>query len=62
MLIDAIKTNFNVSFGQRKMGKYYSLICGTKEARKFMEIVNNYVSKVSCMHYKLKVKNQSFVI
>ena len=61
-LIDAIKCKFDVSFGQRKMGNKYALICGTREARKFMTIVSPTVSQVKCMHYKLKVKNDSFVM
>ena len=62
ILIDAIKNKFAVSFGQKKMGKYYSLICGTKEARKFMGIVSPIVSQVSCMHYKLFVKNEGYIV
>ena len=54
--IDWIKKDFNVQFGQRKMGQNYALICGTREARKFIEVVKPFVNQVDCMKYKLNVK------
>lgn len=62
ILIDTIKLNFGVSFGQRKMKNHYALVCSTKEARKFIQLVSPIVSQVKCMHYKLKVKDEDYVI
>ena len=59
-IIDIIKERFQISFGQRKMGKNYALICGTREARKFLKIVEPYIMQVSCMRYKLNVKPISY--
>lgn len=60
-IIDAIKEKYNISFGIRKMGKSYALICGTKEARKFLTLISKVVSQVKCMHYKLKLKNEFYL-
>ncbi len=56
IFIDVISEKFGVKFGQRKMKDSYALICGTKEARKFLEIVSPTVSLIECMKYKLNVK------
>lgn len=56
IIIDFLRDKYNISFGQRKMGKQYALICGTREARKFIELVSPVVKQVPCMHYKLNVK------
>lgn len=56
IIIDFIYNRFGVKFGQRKMRNHYSLICGTKEARKFIKIVEPYINEIKCMKYKLNVK------
>jgi len=56
ILIDYFKEVWGVRFGQRKMKNSYALICGTKEARKFLNIVREYVSQIPSMTYKLNVK------
>ncbi len=56
IFIDFLFEKYGVKFGQRKMGNQYALICGTKEARKFLKIVEPYVKEIPCMCYKLNVK------
>lgn len=56
IIIDYFKEKWGIAFGQRKMKNSYALICGTKEARKFVELVKPYVNEVECMKYKLNVK------
>lgn len=33
--------------------KYYSLVCSTREIRKFMKIVKPYIEPIKCMNYKI---------
>lgn len=56
IIIDYFKEVWGISFGQRKMNNSYVLICGTREARKFIKIVEKYVSQIPSMAYKLNVK------
>lgn len=53
ILIDFFNKKFNINFYQNKHGNNYVLVCGTKEARKFVEIVRPYVEQVSCMLHKV---------
>lgn len=62
IIIDFIEKRFNVKFGQRKMKNHYALICGTKEARKFINIVSPYINEIECMQYKLNVKPLSYKV
>ena len=55
-LIDYLLLEYGIQFGQRKMKNHYALVCGTKEARKFIELINPYVFQITCMQYKLIVK------
>lgn len=61
VMIDILKSKWGVFFGQRKMGNHYALICGTREARKFIKIVENTVIQVDCMKYKLNVKEEPVI-
>lgn len=53
VIIDFFKKKWNVSFTQNKKGNFYELVMHTKEARKFIQIVEPYVRRVPCMHYKI---------
>lgn len=57
IIIDYFKDVWDINFTQVKNRGLYRLRCGTKEARKFIEIVKPYVSKVKSMEHKLKVKS-----
>lgn len=54
--IDYFKEVWDVQFSNALDKGKYRLRCGTKEARKFIEIVKPYVSQVQCMVYKLNVR------
>lgn len=57
IIIDYFNEVWGISFTQVKNKGLYRLRCGTKEARKFINIVYPYVSQVKSMGYKLEVKN-----
>lgn len=60
-IIKALKEKFNVSFYTFHEGKRedsYSLCCGTKEAKKFLNIVKPYVEQIPSMHYKVLPKSE----
>ncbi len=57
ILIDYFKEEWDVQFGQVFNRGSYRLKCGTKEARKFISIVEPFASQVSCMRHKLNVKS-----
>lgn len=65
VIIDYFNEVWNIRFGMYKhRGKYY-VRCNTVQAREFVKIVEPYVSKISCMKYKLNVKpmtERSFTI
>ena len=42
MIIDWFFEKFHIKFYQNKDHKYYRLLCGTKEARKFLSIISKY--------------------
>lgn len=56
VIIDYLNNKWDISFGQRKIRNSYALICGTKEARKFIKIVEPFLNQIECMKYKLNVK------
>lgn len=56
VIIDYFKEVWDISFTQVKNRGWYRLRCGTKEARKFIKIVEPYVSEVPSMAHKLKLK------
>lgn len=56
VIIDYFKEKWGISFTQvRNKGKY-RLRCGTREARKFLEIVRPFVEQVPSMSHKLEIK------
>lgn len=56
ILSDFIRERWGVSFYICKAGNWTKLMCGTKQARVFVEIVRPYVEQVPCMAYKLVIK------
>lgn len=58
ILIDYFNDVWGVSFTQVKNRGHYRIRCGTKEARKFLEIVGEFVSQVPCMSHKLNIKSK----
>ena len=56
ILISYFKDVWNVNFGLSYSKGKYRIRCGTKEARKFIKLVQPFVYEVECMRYKLKVR------
>ena len=56
VIIDYFKEKWDIAFTQVKNRGHYRLRCGTREARKFLNIVREYVSQVPSMAHKLKIK------
>lgn len=57
IIIDYFNERWNVSFYQFSEGRgTYSIACGTKNAKKFLEIVKPYVLEIPSMWYKLRNK------
>lgn len=57
ILIDYFLEVWGVRFTQVLNRGHYRLRCGTKEARKFIDIVREYVSQVPSMAHKLNIKS-----
>lgn len=57
VIIDYFKEVWGISFTQVKNRGHYRLRCGTKMARKFIKIVEPFVSEVKCMEHKLNIKS-----
>lgn len=57
VVIDYFKEVWDIKFSQVKNRGHYRLRCGTKEARKFLEIVREYVRQVPSMTHKLNIKS-----
>lgn len=57
IVIDYFKEKWCINFSQVKNRGSYRLRCGTKEARKFLNIVREYVSQVPSMAHKLNIKS-----
>jgi len=57
ILIDYFLEVWGISFTQVLNRGRYRLRCGTKEARKFLDIVREYVSQVPSMAHKLNIKS-----
>ena len=55
IIIDYFKEVWDIQFTQVKNRGLYRLRCGTKEARKFIKIVEPYVSQVESMSHKIQV-------
>lgn len=56
IIIDYFMEKWNIKFTQVKNKGLYRIRCGTREARKFIEIVRPYVEEVKCMHHKINIK------
>lgn len=54
--IDYFKEVWGITFTQVKNNSCYRLRCGTKEARKFINIIYPYACQVSSMSYKINIK------
>lgn len=59
VIIDYFAEVWDIHFTQVKNHNVYRLRCGTKEARKFIEIVKPYVDEVGCFDYKVNIKNKA---
>lgn len=53
VIVDYFKEKWDIHFNIHKDGSKYRLRMGTKEARKFINLVKPYVSKIKCMQYKV---------
>lgn len=58
IIIDWFFNKWNIKFRQCKNHNHYRLECGTKEARKFIELIKPYAEQIPSMGYKLKVKSK----
>lgn len=58
IIIDWFLNKWGIKFRQCKNHNYYRLECGTKEARKFIELIKPYAEQIPSMEYKLKVKSK----
>ena len=56
IIINYFKEKWNICFTQNHDKGFYRLRCGTKEARKFLDIVRPYVSQIPSMSHKLLIK------
>lgn len=56
VLIQYFKERWDVSFNSIKNKGKYRLVCGTKEGRKFLNIVSPIVQQVPCMLYKITIQ------
>lgn len=57
VIIDYFQDVWGISFSQVRNRGLYRLRCGTKQARRFIDIVKPYVSQVTSMAHKLKLKD-----
>lgn len=57
IIIDYFLEVWGIRFTQVLNRGHYRLRCGTKEARKFLDIVREYVSQVPSMAHKLNIKS-----
>lgn len=59
IIIDWFLDKWGIKFHQCKNHNKYRLECGTKEARKFIELIRPYADQIPSMSYKLNVKAQT---
>lgn len=57
VIIDYFKDVWDIHFTQCLNRGHYRLRCGTKEARKFLNIVREYVEQIPSMAHKLNIKS-----
>lgn len=55
VFIDYFKEYWDIKFTQVKNHNCYRLRCGTKEARKFINIIKDYVP--NCLNYKIAIRS-----
>ena len=55
ILIDYFQEKWGIKFNQYKNKNVYRLCCGTKMARKFLEIIKPYANEIKCMDYKINM-------
>ena len=51
IVIDWLKETYNISFGITKEKNLFSITCGTKEGRKFSDLIREYI--IPSMLYKI---------
>lgn len=56
IIIDYFKEEWDIHFTQVKNKNSYRLRCGTREARKFISIVEPYIKNIKCMQHKIDIK------
>ena len=56
VIIQYFKERWDINFYSCKNRGRYSLVCGTREGRKFLKIVTPFVQQVPCMLYKINIK------
>ena len=54
IIIDYFSQKWDIKFNQYKSKGKYRLACGTKQAKKLFELLNDYKYEVPCMSYKFK--------
>ena len=59
IIINYFKEKWDIQFRQCKNHGKYRLECGTREARKFIKILEPYIDEVECLSYKFNVKPMS---
>ena len=62
IIIDWFWNRWGIKFRQNKNHGKYRLECGTKEARKFIELIKPYSKQVPSMAYKLNVKKSKPIL
>ncbi|MDH2363784.1 hypothetical protein [Priestia megaterium] len=60
IIIDYFLETWNIKFSQVKNKGKYRLRCGTKQARKFIAIVEPYVKQVPSMQHKINIIKKGF--
>ena len=56
IIIECLYEKYNVKFTQKRYKNHYKLRCGTKEARKFIKIIEKFVKENDCMFNMINVK------
>ena len=60
IIIDWFKSEYDIQFSQCKNHNCYRLRCGTKEARRVMDIIYPFCYPVDCLKYKIDVKDYKY--
>lgn len=62
IIINYFKDKWDINFSQCKNHNCYRLRCGTKEARKLMDIIYPHVCKIESLSYKLNIKDYQYIM